>query len=1142
MAGRDSHVTLGANRTSDEFYNKCFGLHYRDDFHKYRDCLQVMNVFDHGDTSRILALPPPLVVGAGVSALQIRDALKIGVHHQDQALDTIAAAVSTRLNQLDHEKPCVLLLPGPTATGKTSTTEELVKYLFGEQVWNNPVKQNTIFLRVDINTYVDEHSIGRLIGADPGLVTSDTGKGMLIEWLENLEDKLVPDRPVSGVLLLDEIEKAGPNSRIMVRLMSLMDHGAIDGVNTFKRLTAKKLIILCATNAGAELLLERPSSSHLSQETATALRKVLVKECCGNEDSSYGRFDKMVPYFGFTQDQARDIINSTAKKRLERICARYSQRINVRHESQLLMDRMVAMWNADGTNARAVRNFCSNFDALVLHFTQNFPQLLENATKAKPLNLIIRGTDLGIECVGEERQLVTQVLPRLDTSLLSGWHRLAVKLNGHPSASDLRFLDIADIDKPDDDGRSPLHYAASCGNLAMVQYLLDQGVNATLRDDRNYNALMHAISPEVLDVSVNGLAPRVFDGNSAEKCVNVIRELCNHNASTLDELLSTPEECLKQRSALLIAFDELLIAFDELLITKAKDPPERYVFYLHAVDELICFRMQSTAHIECLLSWDRLGYVMNYPCDRDEEGRTLLDRLMAFHHKEHESVPDIADQAVKTPLLFLDKFPAFSKCKPEDFWFLAQCVPSVIESLECAKCIDPLLHFMQTSICVHRNRLCRRAAVGAVNRWADNPTDRINSQVLQVFEQRQVPIQWDAAELTIKSMEAVLNFMDRFHHWSDISSPLPACECGCVPKEEEWRAEDPNILEWFTHQRFVNAVEQDVANDVESVIEVPCTSPAACAVLRLLSRLLNSWRSVELLFFPAARSSKNTPWPQIQQSLLYVYCRRCTTTAANIECSKLIRAVFGQAFKIMPDPHKAYWVKMCPVDFKFDPYMESLRHRDRLNNTEPSALVPSTGLTFVSPPPSSASSSSSLSRAAPVSSTIISSSAGMVGQKTLALVHEVTAAIDAVGINNMNIDDLRTVLNQNPATKCGKSTFNAALSASKVFQRNTPRGSLLVPRQAASDYPNHKSNRDPVADSTGESSSTLTQPIDAAGTLSSSAPPSSLSSTTPTVVPHTQNSQGQSKKRKISNEPPPSSLAPTPQQALMDNRMDIDSE
>lgn len=126
---------------------------------------------------------------------------------QPQATKTAAYRVCAHMAKLRPTRPLSLVLHGPTGTGKT----ELCKALVPALKLLSPTEPFQ-FVRTDLNTYTEAHSVARLIGAPPGYIGYDDQPV--------LEQVLTNPRTV---FLFDELEKA--HSDVLKILMAILDEG-----------------------------------------------------------------------------------------------------------------------------------------------------------------------------------------------------------------------------------------------------------------------------------------------------------------------------------------------------------------------------------------------------------------------------------------------------------------------------------------------------------------------------------------------------------------------------------------------------------------------------------------------------------------------------------------------------------------------------------------------------------------------------------------------------------------------------------------------------------------------------------------------------------------------------------------------------
>jgi ATP-dependent Clp protease ATP-binding subunit ClpA len=170
--------------------------------------------------------------------LDLETRLSSQVVGQKEAVAAIAPLVELWLADLAPVgRPAgVLLLLGPTGTGKTYCVEALAQLLHG-----NP-KQ---VLRIDCGEYQMDHEVAKLIGAPPGYLGHKETQPLLSQ--AKLTSVTTPDCRLS-LVLFDEIEKAAPSlKRLLLGVLDkatlrLGDNSQVDFSNT---------LIFATSNIGA---------------------------------------------------------------------------------------------------------------------------------------------------------------------------------------------------------------------------------------------------------------------------------------------------------------------------------------------------------------------------------------------------------------------------------------------------------------------------------------------------------------------------------------------------------------------------------------------------------------------------------------------------------------------------------------------------------------------------------------------------------------------------------------------------------------------------------------------------------------------------------------------------------------------------
>lgn len=162
--------------------------------------------------------------------MALRQELNLRIQGQQQALDAIVEALQVAHSGLgDPRRPlAVMMLTGPTGSGKSQTAVALAQALFGGE-------RN--LLRFNMNEFQEAHTVSTLKGAPPGYVGYGRG-GRLTE--------AVRKKPYS-VLLLDEFDRAHPDVHEM--FYQVFDQGWMeDGEG--RHVNFRNCLILLTSNLG----------------------------------------------------------------------------------------------------------------------------------------------------------------------------------------------------------------------------------------------------------------------------------------------------------------------------------------------------------------------------------------------------------------------------------------------------------------------------------------------------------------------------------------------------------------------------------------------------------------------------------------------------------------------------------------------------------------------------------------------------------------------------------------------------------------------------------------------------------------------------------------------------------------------------
>lgn len=165
---------------------------------------------------------------------KFRATLEQHVVGQPQATQAASLRVCAHIAKLHPVRPLSLVLHGPTGTGKTELCKAMIPAL--TQFFPSAPFQ---FVRTDLNTYTEAHSVARLIGSPPGYIGYGD-QGVLDGVLANPRT----------VFLFDEIEKA--HSNVLKIFMAILDEGRCTtqhGSNgSHQELDFRRCIFLFTTN------------------------------------------------------------------------------------------------------------------------------------------------------------------------------------------------------------------------------------------------------------------------------------------------------------------------------------------------------------------------------------------------------------------------------------------------------------------------------------------------------------------------------------------------------------------------------------------------------------------------------------------------------------------------------------------------------------------------------------------------------------------------------------------------------------------------------------------------------------------------------------------------------------------------------
>ena len=226
-----------------------------------------------------------------LSVLGLEAELRKRILGQDEAVAACMDVVSIAKATLrEGGRPLAgMLFLGPTGVGKTECAKALAEVLFGS---------SDRLLRIDMNEYIGDDSVARLVGSDAGGTP-----GRLTQAIR---------RQPFSVVLLDEIEKAHP--AVLQLLLQLLGDARLTEASGLTADFSQAIVIL-TSNLGA-----------LEQRQAVGLRsradKVeLVYRKAAEEFFSpelFNRLDRIVPFRPLT----RETVGLLAHRQLDRVLSR----------------------------------------------------------------------------------------------------------------------------------------------------------------------------------------------------------------------------------------------------------------------------------------------------------------------------------------------------------------------------------------------------------------------------------------------------------------------------------------------------------------------------------------------------------------------------------------------------------------------------------------------------------------------------------------------------------------------------------------------------------------------------------------------------------------------------------------------------
>ena len=193
----------------------------------------------------------------------LRKDLSEKVVDQERVTDTMLD-LWRDLNQSTGKNHRTMLVAGPTGAGKTFSAQKFAELALGSE---------ERLLEIDATKYATGGlSLNSLIGAPPGVVSSDKNNGLLAEFLDGRGRG-------QNVIVINEIDKAHPD--FMRAIMELLDTGKFQAANGKTYYLGKSLIVF-TTNKGDEYIYPRGNGGALSRKELEArLSRIRDKDVRG---------------------------------------------------------------------------------------------------------------------------------------------------------------------------------------------------------------------------------------------------------------------------------------------------------------------------------------------------------------------------------------------------------------------------------------------------------------------------------------------------------------------------------------------------------------------------------------------------------------------------------------------------------------------------------------------------------------------------------------------------------------------------------------------------------------------------------------------------------------------------------------------
>jgi type VI secretion system protein VasG len=282
------------------------------------------------------------------SILTLDKELQKRVIGQNYGLEMIAKRITTaRASLADPNKPiAVIMLAGPSGTGKTETALSLAEQIYGSE-------ENII--TINMSEFQEAYTVSTLKGAPPGYVGYGEG-GVLTEAVRR--------KPYS-VLLLDEVEKAHPDVHEI--FFQVFDKGQMED-GSGRLINFRNTIIILTTNVGdtaiANLCVDEnnlPGPAVLEEAIRPAMMRTFPAALLGRL--------QIVPYYPLGKEVLCDIIELKLDRIKKRVATNYKAELEI---SSAVNDEIIRRCDNAASGARLIdavinNNILPEISAMFLH-------------------------------------------------------------------------------------------------------------------------------------------------------------------------------------------------------------------------------------------------------------------------------------------------------------------------------------------------------------------------------------------------------------------------------------------------------------------------------------------------------------------------------------------------------------------------------------------------------------------------------------------------------------------------------------------------------------------------------------------------------------------------------------------------------